>query len=156
MYVHVCVHANHHCACVCVCVCVCACVCIIILCEYHSSLISRPFKWRGERAWYTLQVHALGDPRKNWGNRILSYTLRLSSIELHVMQNPQTITMVTRLVAMETPVHMHAMCTRPFLLLSIERPGYEASALCAQFLQTLEERLKLLYLVTSKIPLSTQ
>ena len=34
-----------------------------------------------------------------WGNRILSYTLRILSIELYVMQNPRMITMVTRLVS---------------------------------------------------------
>ena len=71
----------------------------------------------GERAWYTLYAHVPGDPRKMWGNRILSYTLRLSSIELYVMQNPRMITMVTRPVTMETPVHARAVCTRPFLLL---------------------------------------
>ena len=38
-------------------------------------------------------------------------------IELYVMQNPRTITMVMRLVAMETPAYTRAMCTRPFLLL---------------------------------------
>ena len=76
-----------------------------------------PSRGGGERAWYTLHAHALGDPRKMWGNRILSYTLRLLSIELYVMQNPRTITMVTRWVTMEIPAHEHAVCTRPFLLL---------------------------------------
>ena len=44
-----------------------------------------------------------GTPEKRGGNRILLYTLHLSSIELYVMQNPQMITMEMRLVAMETP-----------------------------------------------------
>ncbi len=35
----------------------------------------------GEGVWYTLHAYAQGDPRKSWGNRILPYTLRLSSIE---------------------------------------------------------------------------
>ena len=50
-------------------------------------LASYPGPSRGgrERAWYTLCVHASGDPRKMWDNWILSYyTLRLSSIELHI------------------------------------------------------------------------
>ena len=38
-------------------------------------------------------------------------------MELYVMQNPRMITMVTRAVAMETPAHARAVCTRPFLLL---------------------------------------
>ena len=76
-----------------------------------------PYRGGGERAWYTLHAHAPGDPRKMWGNRILSYTLRLSSIEQYVMQNLRTISMVTQLVAMETPAHAPAVCTRPFLLL---------------------------------------
>ena len=58
-----------------------------------------------------------GTPEKCGGNRILLYTLHLSSIELYVVQNPQMITMVMRPVAMETPVHARAVCTRPFLLL---------------------------------------
>ena len=53
-----------------------------------NGIASYPGPSGGERAWYTLQAHAPGDPRKNGGNRILSYTLRLSSIELHVMKNP--------------------------------------------------------------------
>ena len=90
-----------------------------------SSLASFPGPSRGggERAWYTLHVHAPGDPRKMWGNRILSYTLRLSSIELNVMQTPRTITMVTQPVARETPVHAHVVCTRPFLLLLLKGLG---------------------------------
>ena len=82
----------------------------------------------GERAWYTLYAHVPGDPRKMWDNRILLYTLRLSSIELYVMQNPRMITMVTRPITMETPAHARAMCTRPFLLLlkAYEGPGNEA------------------------------
>ena len=47
---------------------------------------------------------------------IILYTLCLSSIELHVTQNLQMITMVMRPVAMETQ-RMRAVCTRPFLLL---------------------------------------
>ena len=58
-----------------------------------------------------------GTPEKCGGNRMLWYTLLLSSIELYVMQNPQMITMVMRLVAMETPVYALAVCTRPLLLL---------------------------------------
>ena len=54
----------------------------------------------------------------------ISYTLCLSSIELHVMQNPRAITMVTRPVAMEMPAHAHTMCTRLF---PPEGPGYEAT-----------------------------
>ena len=57
------------------------------------------------------------DPRKNWGDRILSYTHLLLSIELHIMQTMRAITMVMRSVAMEMPTHAHAMCTRPFFLL---------------------------------------
>ena len=87
-----------------------------------------PSRGRGERAWYTLHAHAPGDPRKMWGNRILSYTLRLLSIELYVMQNPRTITMVTRRVTMETLAHARAVCTRPFLLLHLKGLG---TRLCA-------------------------
>ena len=94
--------------------------------QVPQVLASYPGPSGGERAWYTLQAHAPGDPRKNWGNRILSYTLRLSSIELHVMQNPRAIAMVTRLVTMETPAHAHAMYTRPFFQ-PPEGPGYEAT-----------------------------
>ena len=70
-----------------------------------------------------------------WGNRILSYTLRLSPVELYVMQNPRAITMVTRPVAMETPAHARAVCTRPFLLLLLKGLGTRLkrevmSALC--------------------------
>ena len=63
-----------------------------------------------------------------WDNRILLYMLHLSSTELYVMQNPRMITMVMRPIAMETPVHACAMCTRPFLLLlkACEGPGNEA------------------------------
>jgi hypothetical protein len=60
-----------------------------------------------------------GGPEKQlilfvWPNRILSYTLRLSSIDLHVMQNPRAITMVTQSV---TPAHARGVYTRPFPLL---------------------------------------
>ena len=61
-----------------------------------------------------------GTPEKCGGNRILLYTLHLSSIEMYVMQNPQMITMVMRLVAMETPVNALAVCTRPLLLLLLK------------------------------------
>ena len=94
--------------------------------HWHSYTIASfpgPSRGVGERAWYILHAHAPGDPRKMWGNRILSYTLRLSSIELYVMQNPRTITMVTRLVAMEIPAHARAVCTRPFLLLLLKGLG---------------------------------
>ena len=63
-----------------------------------------------------LHMHAPGDPRKTWGNRILSYTLHLSSIQLHIIQNDN--------FAMKTPVHAHAVCTGPFPLL--EGPGYRS------------------------------
>ena len=46
-----------------------------------GSLVPGPSRGGGERDWYTLHAHA---PRKMWGNRILSYTLCLSSIELYV------------------------------------------------------------------------
>ena len=51
-----------------------------------------------------------GGPQKKW---IPSYTLCLSSIllELHIMQNLWTITIVTRPVAMETPTHARAVCS---------------------------------------------
>ena len=49
---------------------------------HNNNIASYPGPSGGERAWYTLQVHV---PGENWGNRVLSYTLRLSSIELHVM-----------------------------------------------------------------------
>ena len=66
-----------------------------------------------------------GTPEKMWDNWTLSYTLRLLSIELYVMQNPQMITMVMQLVTMETPVHMcsvyQALSPPP-----LEGPGYEA------------------------------
>ena len=47
------------------------------------TLASYPVPSGGERAWYTLQAHAPGDPRKNWGNRILSYTLVYSPFIVH-------------------------------------------------------------------------
>ena len=53
---------------------------------------------------------------------IILYTLCLSSIELHVTQNLQMITMVMRPVAMETQ-RMRAVCTRPFLLLLLKGLG---------------------------------
>ena len=77
-------------------------------------------KERGERAWYTCMRMRRGTPEKCGGNRMLWYTLLLSSIELYVMQNPQMITMVMRLVAMETPVYALAVCTRPLLLLLLK------------------------------------
>ena len=83
--------------------------------HWHSYTIASfpgPSRGVGERAWYILHAHAPGDPRKMWGNRILSYTLYVSPIELYVMQNPQTITMVTRLIAMDTPAHARAVCTK--------------------------------------------
>ena len=78
----------------------------------------------GERAWYTLHAHASGDPRKKWGNQILSYTLRLSSIELYVMQNPRIITKVMQPVAMESPAHACAVYIKA--LSPLEGPGYKA------------------------------
>ena len=101
-------------------------VIIIVSCHRHTvqsyavvrcylASFPGPSRGGGERAWYTLHAHAPGDPRKMWDNRILSYTLCLSSIELYVTQNPRTITMVMRPVAMETPAHARAVCTRPFL-----------------------------------------
>ena len=61
-----------------------------VVCHVHVHVASYPGPSRGggKRAWYTLHAHAPGDPRKVWGNRILSYTLRLLSIELYVVQNP--------------------------------------------------------------------
>ena len=59
-----------------------------------------------------LYAHVPGDPRKKWGG-ILSYTLCLSSIELHVMQNYHHGN-----VAMETPAYARAVCIRPFPLLA--------------------------------------
>ena len=44
------------------------------------------------------------------------------------MQSLQTIIMVMRLVAMETPAHVRAVCTRPFLLLL--KCGNEAKFNC--------------------------
>ena len=90
-----------------------------------------PSRGGGERAWYTLHAHVPGDPRKMWDNQILSYTLRLLSTELYVMQNPPTITMVTRQVTMETPAHVRAVCTRPFLLLLLKGLGTRLA--CFQF-----------------------
>ena len=86
-----------------------------------------PSRGGGERAWYTLHAHAPGPPRKMWGNRILPYTLRLSSIELHVTQ---MITMVTQPVAMETPAHARAVCTRPLLLLLLKGLGTRLGTKC--------------------------
>ena len=93
------------------------------------------------RTQYTLHAHAPGDPRKMWGNRILSYTLRLSSIELYVMQNPRTITMVTRPVAMDTPAHARSV----YQALSpppLEGPGYEASEMAAFDKGAFDRRLR--------------
>ena len=81
-----------------------------------------PSRGGGGRAGYTL--HVLGDPRKMWGNRILSYTLRLSPIELYVMQNLRMITMVTRPVAMEIPAHVRGVYQA--LSPPLEGPGNEA------------------------------
>ena len=89
----------------------------MLICMEPVASCPGPSRGGGERAWYTLHAHVSGDPRKKWGNRIVSYTLRLSSIELYVMQNPRMITMVMQLVAMETPAHVCAVYIRPFLLL---------------------------------------
>ena len=75
---------------------------------------------RGGRAWYTLRTHAPGYPRKIWGNRILSYTLR---IHVHASTSPWPVTMEMRPVTMKTPAHVHAMCTRPFVLLLLKGLG---------------------------------
>ena len=96
----------------------CAALALLALASFPG-----PSRRGGERAWYTLHVHAPGGPRKMWGNRILSYTLRLSSIELYVMQNLRTITMVMRPVTMETPAHARVVCTRPFLFLFLKGLG---------------------------------
>ena len=84
------------------------------------SLVPRAFKGGGERAWYTCMRMRRGTPEKCGGNRMLWYTLLLLSIELYVMQNPQMITMVIRPIAMETPMHAHAVCTRPLLVLLLK------------------------------------
>ena len=42
----------------------------------------------GERAWYTCMRVRRGTPEKCGGNRILLYTLHLSSIELYVIKKP--------------------------------------------------------------------
>ena len=89
----------------------------------YPSLVPRPFKRKRRKGLVHFARTCAGGPQKMWGNRILSYTLRLSSIELYIMQNPWMITMVTRPVVMETPVHAHTMCTRPFLLLLLKGLG---------------------------------
>ena len=77
---------------------------------------------------------------KSWGNGIPSYTLCLSSIEMHIMQNARMITMVMWPVAMETPAHVHAVCTPP-----LEGPGYEAksSMACMSYSSHMLTRLSL-------------
>ena len=56
-----------------------------------------------------------GTPEKSG---ILLYALRLSSTELHIMQNPQIVTiMLTWPNTMETPAHARAVCTWAFFLL---------------------------------------
>ena len=85
--------------------------------EGYISLVPRSFKSRRRKGLVHIACACTRNPPKMWGNWILLYTLRLLSIELYVMQNPRTITMVMRPVAMETPAHVRAVCTRPFLLL---------------------------------------
>ena len=70
-----------------------------------------------KRAWYILHddVHVQLDTRKNWVNWIVSivYSLFIIDRAAHHAKPP----MVTQTVVMETPAHVRAMCTRPFLLL---------------------------------------
>ena len=95
----------------------------IICAGTYFSLIPRPFKRRRKGPGTHFTRMRRGPPEKCGviGNWILLYTLRLLSIELHVVQNP-------RPVAMEIPAHVRTVCTRPFLLLLLllKGPGYEA------------------------------
>ena len=82
------------------------------------SLVPGPFKRRRRKGLIHIECACAGGPQKNVG-----YTHHLSSMELYVMQNPRMITMVTRSVPMETPAHVRAVCTRPFLLLLLKGLG---------------------------------
>ena len=91
--------------------------------EGYISLVPRRFKRRRRKGLVHIACACTRKPPKMWGNRILSYTLRLLSIELYVLQNPRTITMVMRPVAMKTPAHVRTVCTKPFLLLFLLLKG---------------------------------
>ena len=67
------------------------CLLLITLC---TSRVSRPFKRRRKGLVHITRTCARGPQNK----RILPYTLCLSSIELHIMQNPRMITMVMRVM----------------------------------------------------------
>ena len=108
-----------------------------------------PSERGGERAWYTLHAHALGDPRKMWGNWILLYTLHLSSTELYVMQNLRMNTVVTRPVAMETPVHARAVYQA--LSLPLEGPGNEARLGAAGSKRALQQRCAIHHFISSMV-----
>ena len=90
---------------------------IINLVSCSSSLVPRPFR-RRKGLVHIACAYAGGPQKKTGGIRYYRIFFRLSSIELHDMQNPRAITMEMRLVSsMEMPAHAPAICTRPFLLL---------------------------------------
>ena len=70
-------------------------------------------------AWYALHANAPGDPRKIWGNRILSYihphTVYVYIITCVCVHNPVASYYGNAPVML---AYAHAMCTRPFSLLS--------------------------------------